>query len=261
MSIKKELTAAEWGELDGSDQDLYEQKGDGYSFIGANPKKILEAKRHEKDRANSFKAEADKLRKEIQALKDQQELNEDDEDAAADEQSKDKTESNRVERLKKRLAKQQEEHAKALQERDDKIAKEQLDATIKDVVHKAFADQHIGELVVKERVGIEVVDGVPKLRFKDRNGDVAEEMNAEGLVKDLRSDDRYKNQVVSDNRASGGFFGGAEETSGTPSGGSLDGMGHEAIKERFFGGQDPMQMSDGEFQKAAERFAKAGGMG
>ena len=205
MTIKRQITEEEWSELANADQDLYEPSDDGYKFIGANPKKVLVAKNHEKKRANEAKQEVHALREQINEMKTQLDT------ASARTEQQQSTEDSAIATMKKqveglqtKMAKKDQEHLAAIQSHEG-VIKDAFRATkIKDVASQLFGDAHIGELIVRDRVHVDLADGKPQIRYKDRSGEINEIMTQQDFMKDLSSDDRYAKYTAAKSNASGG---------------------------------------------------------
>ena len=249
MTIKRSISAGEWGELGNDDQDLYDADGENYRFIGANPKKILSAKQHEKDRANKAKQESSELRSEIDKLKEQLDGANVFAPAATGDSSDAVTAiKQQMEKMQAKMNKQEKDYAKTLQSREQHLKDALLQNTIKDIAGQAFTDTYVGGLVLEKRLAVDIVDGQPKVRIRDREGDFNDTLTTQDLIKDLKSDDRHAAYTTSGVKASG--VGPNDPFALPPS--SSDKTGSD-----MFGGKDPHEMSNQEFMTYMEKQGEA----
>lgn len=211
MTIAREISAEDWGKLSNDDQALYEKEGEeGYRFIGVNPRKLLSAKQHEKERANKAKQEQAQLQEQLSELKAQLEgMKPAPKEAPADDKSELAQLRGEIDKFRKRLNEQKQEHQKTLAQREEQLKRTELQRVLSEASTNAFENPHIGSLILEKRIDIAMQDGKPQVRFKDRNGEYDETMDMEGLIKDIASDDRYKNSGVTGTRAGG--TGGVEQ--------------------------------------------------
>jgi len=205
MTITREISAEDWGKLSNDDQALYEKEGEeGYKFIGVNPRKLLSAKQHEKERANKAKQEQVELQNQLSELKSQLEgLKPAPKEAPADEKSELAQLRGEIDKFRKRLNEQKADHQKTLAQREEQLKQAELQRVLSEASGSAFENPHVGALILEKRVDIAMQDGKPQVRFKDRNGEYDETLDMDGLIKDIASDDRYKGSGVVGTRASG----------------------------------------------------------
>ena len=195
MSIERELTEEGWGKLSNDDQALYERDGESYKFIGVNPSKLVAAKNRERDLANKYK-------KEFLDYKEAQARGQEEEPEPTS-KSKDDGSASELQKLRRKLEEKEKRHQKELQVREAELRESVLRRHISSVVSQVFEDSHIGEMILEKRMDVQIQDGKAKLLIKNREGEVDDDMGVAELIKDLNSDDRYKDHRKG-SRASGG---------------------------------------------------------
>lgn len=206
MSITREITAEDWGKLNNDDQSLYEADGDKYKFIGVNPSKMLKAKQHEKERATKASQSLAALQKQFDEL---QEAVESKETATTTHQSE-------IDKLNKKITALKEEHAQKLAASEQALRDTELRRVIAETASKAFPAEHalVGQMILRDRLAVDIQDGKARVRVKARDGEFSDTMEVADLIKDLGSDDRFKQYTMAAGQSSG--TGGIEQGMGAP---------------------------------------------
>ena len=190
MSIEREINEGSWSKLSNDDQALYEKDGESYKFVGVNSTKLMNAKNHERDRANRIAQELKELKASIAASSSKEDIP----DTSSESKPQvDKAVMAEFEKMKRKMAEKDERHKKDLQLRESQLRTSELQRHISNVVSQVFEDQHLGELILEKRLDVEIEEGKPVLKIRNRDGEYDSDMGITELIKDLQTDDRYKN--------------------------------------------------------------------
>ena len=248
MTIARQIDAEAWGKLSNEDQALYEKQEDGenYKFIGVNPEKLKRAKQHEKEQGAKARQELSDLQKEIESLREQIESNAVSEPKPA-EPTKDTTSPSlaEVEKLKKKLSEQKQEHLKTVADHQNALKNAELKRIIADTTSKAFPEEHahVGRMILNDRMVADFQDGKAVIKYKGRDGEVDSTLDLDGLIEDLSTDDRFKRYTTAAGQASG--TGGVDEMLNVNAGSSTFGNAGsitEALKDTSIEHLTPDQM-------------------
>lgn len=190
MAIEREINEGSWSKLSNDDQALYEKDGESYKFVGVNSTKLMNAKNHERDRANRIAQELKELKASIAASSSKEDAP--DTSSESKPPQVDKAVMAEFEKMKRKMAEKDERHKKDLQLREGQLRTSELQRHISNVVSQVFEDQHLGELILEKRLDVEIEEGKPVLKIRNRDGEYDSDMGIAELIKDLQTDDRYK---------------------------------------------------------------------